>query len=300
MPAPNRTVPVNTTIPTGAPPSRQTNKTRMDVVAQKSRSIAMMLAAAAVVVVFAVAGFILYLNKVNETTNGIQPPTPVVPITTSARVNAPTDVKTYLSLLESIEQSRSDLRGGLNTAAMTLIPVPPAPQAPPVATPSPASPTGSSSPSQPGQQASPVGSPGVSTPTPGVSNSQPTQPAMSQPVSSPPPSAGSPAFTAYMQKWQDLIKQLTAQSPPKDCQVLADDYYRLLQDYSAMLSQLSTSSIASTDGITQVEQSSQAQIRSDALVANNALKNLTDSYDMAQPFTIAPELTPPATPATEQ
>ena len=294
MPATDRTVPVNSTIRTG-----RRNPTQLVSVARKSRTLAIVVALASVVVIFAVVGIVIYQSHRQDTANAISTPINLTPNGGGQqRVVVPVDAKLYLTFLQGIEQSRADLRSGLGAATANLTPVPPSP---PLATTGSQATPEAAQPPAPGVTSAPAPAPGASptaTPVPAGQPASPGSPAPSPAPaasSSPPPvqaAAPNPAFAAYTKKWQDLIKEFSAEPPPANCQVLNNDYYRLLQDYSSMLDDLAALQSPTTDSVSQAEQANVSKIREDALVADNALKSLCDGFGVNKPFSIDADLVP--------
>lgn len=257
--------------------------TQLYVVADKSRRLLLWVAAASVIVLLLIVAY--SLNQAHSAFIGarapidpslVRPKPPAGEAQTNppaASAQAPAaDIQSYLTFLQGIEQRRTQLRQSFNQAVGTL-------------TASGAPPAGGSSTAAGGSapQTAP-GAAGSSTPSP-----SPNAPAN-------PPASGAPLnMTTYQQQWLDLVRDFTSQQTPRGCEILSNNYYRLLQDYVALLGDMN-SGAHTADAVSAIESQNQSKVQTDALTADQSLQQVCNSSGIAKPFQIASELaaTPPA------
>ncbi len=106
------------------------------------------------------------------------------------------------------------------------------------------------------------------------------------------------AMTANLAKWQGLIKQFQAQTPPAGCQDLGNDYYKLLEDYTDLSSQIQVALENGDTAKVMSLQSAQSIVDQDALEADNALSDVCTKFNAKKDFVISGEGGGNATPVT--
>ncbi|MDR3711107.1 MAG: zinc ribbon domain-containing protein [Capsulimonadaceae bacterium] len=97
-------------------------------------------------------------------------------------------------------------------------------------------------------------------------------------------------FAGYQQDWQNVVRDFNSQQIPPGCEVLSNNYYRVLQDYVGLLSDIGRQS-SSPDNVSKLQTDGQTKIQTDALTADQALQQACSAAHIAKPFTIASELT---------
>jgi hypothetical protein len=93
-------------------------------------------------------------------------------------------------------------------------------------------------------------------------------------------------MTSNLQKWQALIKEFNSVTPPTGCEELGNDYYKLLQDYTDLSSQiqvaLANGDVAKVMGL----QSAQTTVDLDASNADGAVTSICTKYNVKKTFVI--------------
>ena len=122
-------------------------------------------------------------------------------------------------------------------------------------------------------------------------------PAVGQPTSAPgsvtstsASAGGQVVIAAYQQQWLDLIRDFNSQQIPKGCEMLSNNYYRVLQDYITLLAQMS-SGPHTQEAISSAESANQGKIETDALAADQSLQQVCSSSDIAKSFVVATDVT---------
>jgi hypothetical protein len=94
-------------------------------------------------------------------------------------------------------------------------------------------------------------------------------------------------MTDNLVKWQQLAKTFQAQSAPADCEILANNYFKLLNDYTNLCSEiqvaLANGDYAKILGL----QSGQTVVDQDASNADGALSDICIKFGIKKSFTIS-------------
>jgi len=112
---------------------------------------------------------------------------------------------------------------------------------------------------------------------------------------------GPVAIAAYQQEWLDLVRDYNSQQIPKGCEMLSNNYYRVLQDYVTLIAQMSNGP-HTQEAVSSAQSQNQAKIETDALAADQSLQQVCSSAGISKSFQIdpglaastAPSATPPA------
>ena len=97
-------------------------------------------------------------------------------------------------------------------------------------------------------------------------------------------------YTDYGAKWGDLMKAFQAQTPPHECDVLANAYFRLLVDYSNFISQIQVGLQDKDLGkLMSLQGTAQQQVNTDATNSDTALAQVCTQYDLPKTFAIQPD-----------
>jgi hypothetical protein len=97
-------------------------------------------------------------------------------------------------------------------------------------------------------------------------------------------------YSDYTQQWQTLTRDFQTKQPPPDCESLANSYYRLLQDYSAYISQIQVAmQNKDMNTLMNLQGSAEGQVNTDAINADSALAALCQKYSIQKPFNIPPD-----------
>ncbi len=96
-------------------------------------------------------------------------------------------------------------------------------------------------------------------------------------------------FTDYNAKWQTLVADFRAQTPPPACADLANQYFNFLSGYAKVISQLQVALLNGDIGAAMSAQGAQAQINAQALQADGSLAQLCAHYNAPKPFSIQPD-----------
>ncbi len=233
--------------------------TQLYFVATKSKRILLWVAVAAVVVLLGIVAFAINQQRTASqiASSAVDP----AKVTEPHNGGSPSgssqvaggasakDISAYVDFLQGIETRRAALRASLVDSTAKLIP--PDTTAPPTP---------------------PPGTPPLPTPAPTAA-----------------PTGSAEAFTAYQQQWQDLVRDFNAQRAPQGCETLSSNYYRLLQDYVAMLGQINLAA-HTADAISKIEADTQSKVTTDALTADQSLQQACANASVTKTYTIAPEI----------
>jgi hypothetical protein len=245
--------------------------TQLYYVADKSRRLLLLVAIASVIVLLLIVAY--SLNQARNAEIGDRAPIDPSLVhlhssaadmtqgaqSSSTATEGSSDIAGYVNFLQGIEQRRTVLRQSFGDAVSGLI-----------------SSAAAQSPAGPGGQ--PAANPSSQSPV-GVTS-----------AASPPAAGAQVNMIAYQQAWLDLVRDFNSQQTPKGCEILSNNYYRVLQDYVTLLDQLNTG--PHTQDAISIEQSqSQSKIETDALAADQSLQQLCASSGVAKSFGIAPDLT---------
>jgi hypothetical protein len=97
------------------------------------------------------------------------------------------------------------------------------------------------------------------------------------------------AMSENLAKWQDLIRTFQQQTPPDGCQDLANSYYKFLQDYTDLSSQIQVALENGDTAKVMSLQGAQTQVDQDASAADGAVAAICTKYNAKKLFTISGE-----------
>jgi len=93
----------------------------------------------------------------------------------------------------------------------------------------------------------------------------------------------------YSAKWQTLISDFDSMSPPPSCQILAQQYFKLLTDFSDVASKLQVAQLNKDVSAAMSLQSAQQTITADEIKSDSDLTSLCNLYNAPKPFSIQSE-----------
>ena len=275
--------------PSGAFPKPGATTHPLDAATQKSRSL-LLPAAIAAVVILAVAAGVLANSRKQASLLVTQPPAAIVapavtnaptqapetapaltnappqaPVTAPAVTNTPDkpapalppEVATYLNFLQGIEQKRIALNNDVSGATAML---------------------GIAQ----GMQTAPTGD--TENESGGGNNGQDAAKQSTQKLSQ--------GYSEYAVKWQVLIREFRATPAPPACTLLANRYLTFISDYTTVITKMQvallnhdSSGLPDLSAVATV----QAQVNADGTQADGALTDLCTRYGVPKPFVISAE-----------
>jgi hypothetical protein len=101
-------------------------------------------------------------------------------------------------------------------------------------------------------------------------------------------------YSDYSTKWQTLVKDLDAKTPPKSCEALGQHYHKFLSEYASVISKLQVAILNHDIGSAMSLQTAQQSIDNDGIRADTDLTDLCNNYNAPKPFSIQPEGSSPS------